>query len=107
MLAPVLAATMTLTDAVAFALAHSQTVATQRATVTQAQHDLALERGVAYPTVNGTLQSFLSKSANYQGQYAAIGQSQQNAVSQNTAQVGITNWNLTTGGFALDRKSVV
>jgi outer membrane protein len=59
-----------------------------------------LQRGVAYPTVNGMLQSWLSKSANYQGAYAVIGQSQENVVSQNTAQVGITNWNLTTGGFS-------
>lgn len=100
MSAPVLAAAMTLGQAVAYALAHSSTVSAQAAAVTQAQHNLALQRGVAYPTVNGTLQSFLSKSANYQGQYAIIGQSQQNAVSQNTAQVGVTNWNLTTGGFA-------
>jgi outer membrane protein len=100
MLAPVLAAAMTLSDAVAFALTHSQTVSTQRAAVTQAQHNLAIQRGVAYPTVNGMLQSWLSKSANYQGNYAVIGQSQQNVFSQNTAQLGITNWNLTTGGFA-------
>jgi outer membrane protein TolC len=100
MLAAVLAAAMTLSDAVAFALAHSQTVATQQAAVTQAQHNFALQSGVAYPTVNGELQSWLSKSANYQGAYAVIGQSQENVVSQNTAQVGITNWNLTTGGFA-------
>jgi outer membrane protein len=100
MFAPVLAAAMTLGEAVAYALAHSSTVSAQAAAMTQAQHNLALQRGVAYPTVNGTLQSFLSKSANYQGQYAIIGQAQQNVVSQNTAQVGITNWNLTTGGFA-------
>ncbi len=91
---------MTLPDAVAYALDHSATVATQRASVTQAQHALALQRGVAYPTVNGTLQSFLGKSANYQGSFAALGVAQQNVVSQNTAQVGITNWNLTTGGFS-------
>ncbi|MBV8116865.1 MAG: TolC family protein [Candidatus Eremiobacteraeota bacterium] len=91
---------MTLPDAVAYALDHNPTVATQRAAVTQAQHALALQRGVAYPTVNGTLQSFLSKSANYQGSFAALGVAQQSVVSQNTAQVGITNWNLTTGGFA-------
>jgi outer membrane protein TolC len=100
MLAPVLAAAMTLGDAVAFALGHSQTVSTQKAAVTQAQHNVALQAGVAYPTVNGTLQSWLSKSANYQGAYAVIGESQENVLSQNTAEVGITNWNLTTGGFA-------
>ena len=100
MLAPVLAAAMTLGDAVAFALDHSQTVSTQQAAVTLAQHNLALQRGVAYPTVNGSLQSWLSKSANYQGNYGVIGQTQQNVFSQNTAQVGIPNWNLTSGGFA-------
>ena len=91
---------MTLPDAVAYALDHSPSVASQRASLTQAQHALALQRGVAYPTVNGTLQSFLAKSANYQGSFAALGVAQQNVVSQNTAQVGITNWNLTTGGFS-------
>ena len=91
---------MTLPDAVAYALDHSTSVASQRASLTQAQHALALQRGVAYPTVNGTLQSFLAKSANYQGSFAALGVAQQNVVSQNTAQVGITNWNLTTGGFS-------
>ena len=99
--APALAAApMTLPDAVTYALTHSSTVSTQQATVTQAQHNLALQRGVAYPTVNGMLQSWLAKSANFQGNFAVIGQSQQNAVSQNTVQVGITNWDLTTGGFA-------
>jgi outer membrane protein TolC len=102
--APALAAEnqppMTLPDAVEYAITHSSTVSQQQAAVTQAQHNLALQRGVAYPTVNGTLQSFLAKSANYQGAYAIIGQSQQSVVSQNTAQIGISNWNLTTGGFS-------
>ncbi|HZZ00905.1 MAG TPA: TolC family protein [Candidatus Baltobacteraceae bacterium] len=93
-------ATMTLPDAVAYAIDHSSTVASQRAALTQAQHALALQSGVAWPTVNGTLQSFLAKSANFQGTFAAIGAAQQNVVSQNTASVGFNNWNLTTGGFA-------
>jgi outer membrane protein len=100
MLAMVLAASMTLADAVAYAIAHSASVASQRAAVAQAQHALALQRGASYPTVNAMVQSWLAKSANYQGQFAVIGQAQQNVVSQNTAQVGITNWNLTTGGFS-------
>ncbi|MBV8491471.1 MAG: TolC family protein [Candidatus Eremiobacteraeota bacterium] len=91
---------MTLPDAVSYALSHSSTVATQQANVTTAQHTYALQAGTAYPTVNGQLQSFLAKSANYQGQFAAVGLTQQDVVSQNTAQVGITNWNLTSGGFA-------
>lgn len=100
MLGPVLALTMTLPDAVSYALTHSSTVAAQQAVVTQAEHAVALQRDVAYPTVSAMLQSFLAKSANYQGQFAVIGQSQQSVVSQNTAQVGFTNWNLTTGGFS-------
>ncbi|HEY1683086.1 MAG TPA: TolC family protein [Candidatus Tumulicola sp.] len=91
---------MTLPDAVAYALDHSSTVASQRAALTQAQHQLALQRGVAYPLVDASLQSILSKSANYQGSFAVIGAQQQNVVSQNTAQVGISNWNLTTGGYS-------
>ena len=91
---------MTLPDAVAYALNHSSTVASQRAALTQAQHELALQRGVAYPLVDASLQSILAKSANYQGSFAVIGAQQQNVVSQNTAQVGISNWNLTTGGYS-------
>lgn len=91
---------MTLPEAVAYGLGHNATVATQRAALTQAQHATALQRETAYPPVGVTLQSFLAKSANYQGSFAALGVSQQSAVSQNTAQVGITNWNLTTGGFS-------
>jgi outer membrane protein TolC len=91
---------MTLVDAVTFALTHSSTVSSQIANVTNAQHMLALQRGVAYPLVNAQLQNILSKSANYEGQYAVIGASQQGEVSQNTAQIGINNWNVTSGGFA-------
>jgi outer membrane protein TolC len=91
---------MSLPDAVTYALTHSSTVTTQIANVTNAQHALALQRGVAWPLVNGQLQSFLSKSANFEGAFAAIGASQQAEVSQNTAQIGINNWNLTSGGFA-------
>jgi outer membrane protein, multidrug efflux system len=94
------AAAMTLPEAVAYALNHSSTVATQRAALTQAQHQLALQRGIAYPLVDATLQSILAKSANFQGSFAVIGAQQQNVVSQNTAQVGITNWNVTTGGYS-------
>ena len=91
---------MTLPDAVAYALDHSSTVASQKAALTNAQHQLALQRGVAYPLVNATLQSILAKSANYQGGFAVIGAQQQNVVSQNTAQIGISNWNLTSGGYS-------
>jgi outer membrane protein TolC len=100
MIASILAAAMTLPDAVSYALGHSSAVAAQRAAVAQAQHAVALQRGSAYPTLDAMLQSFLAKSAHYQGQFAVIGQVQQNVVSQNTAQIGIVNWDLTTGGFS-------
>lgn len=100
MIGPLLALTMTLPDAVAFAVDHSSTVATQRAVVASADHNLALQRNVAWPTVTGSLNSFLEKSANFEGQFAVIGAAQQNVVSQNTAQIGINNWNLTTGGYS-------
>jgi outer membrane protein TolC len=98
--AAVQSSSMTLPQAVAYALDHSSTVASQRAALTAAQHQLALQRGVAYPLVDAQLQSILAKSANYQGSFAVIGASQQSVVSQNTASVGISNWNLTTGGYS-------
>lgn len=91
---------MSLSDAVAYATDHSATVVAQRANVANAQHAVALQRGVAYPTVNGTLQSFLSKSGNYEGGYAVIGATQQASVSQNTAALGINNWNVNIGGLS-------
>ncbi len=91
---------LSLSDAVAYAMAHSSSVLAQRASLAQAQHALALQRGIAYPSVSGTLQSFLSKSANYEGGYAVIGATQQSTVSQNTASVGFNNWNVNVGGLA-------
>ena len=90
---------MTLTDAVSFALNHSVAVAQAAATLASASHSLAIARGNALPTVNGQLQNQAAKSSNYQGGFAAIGVSQQDVYSQNTAQIG-TNYNLTTGGLS-------
>src|SRR5580700_7999308 len=67
---------MTLTDAVTYALTHSSTVTAQVANVASAQHSLALQRGVAWPLVGASLNSYLSKSANYEGSFAALGQTQ-------------------------------
>ncbi|HTX59972.1 MAG TPA: TolC family protein [Verrucomicrobiae bacterium] len=91
---------MNLDEAVAYALTHSSTVATQIANVTSAEHAMALQAGVAYPLVSAQASSYLQKSANYEGAFAAVGLAQQSAVSQNTVQIGINNWNLTSGGFA-------
>ena len=91
---------MTLQDAISYALNHSPTVAQQYAAATAAEHTLALQRGVAYPTVNGSLQNVMAKNSNYAGAYAIIGESQQQVFSQNTAQVG-TNWTIDTGGYSL------
>ena len=90
---------MDLSDAISFALNHSPAIAQQYAAVRAAQHTLAQERGAAYPTVNGELQNYAEKSANYGGSYAIIGASQQDVFSQNTAQVG-TNYTFDTGGLS-------
>jgi outer membrane protein len=90
---------LTLQDAISYALNHNPTVAQQYAAAQSAQHSLAIARGTAYPTVNGSLQSELGKSMNYGGAYAAIGIQQQSSFSQNTAQVG-TNYTLTSGGLS-------
>jgi outer membrane protein len=94
------AAPMTLQDAISYALNHNPTVAQQYAAAQSAEHSLAIARGTAYPTVNGSLQNFMQKNANYAGEYAIIGESQEQVFSQNTAQVG-TNWTIDTGGFSL------
>jgi outer membrane protein len=93
------AAPMTLGDAVAYALNHSPTVAQQYAAARAAEHALAQARTTAFPTVNGQLQNYMEKSANYEGSYGIIGASQQSVFSQNTAQIG-TIYNLDTGGLS-------
>lgn len=90
---------MTLTDAVSYALDHSPAVAQKVAALAQAQHSLAIARANAFPTINGSLSNFSSKSGNYQGAYGIIGGQQQSVYSQNTAQIG-TNYTLTTGGLS-------
>lgn len=93
------AAPMTLPDAVTYALAHSPVVAQKYAAVATAAHSLAQARGNAFPTINGQLSNYMSKSSNFQGVYGIIGGSQQNIYSQNTAQIG-TTYTLTTGGLS-------
>ncbi|HTV93245.1 MAG TPA: TolC family protein [Verrucomicrobiae bacterium] len=93
------AAPMTLPDAIAYALNHSPTVAQQYAAVQAAEHSLAQARATAFPTVNGQLQNYMEKSANYEGEYGIIGASQQSVFSQNTAQIS-TSYNLDTGGLS-------
>ena len=91
---------MTLGDAVSYALDHDPAIAQKYATVAQSEHSLALARESAFPTVNGSLSNYMSKSSNYGGAYAAIGAQQVPVVSQNTAQIG-TNYTISTGGLAL------
>ncbi len=90
---------MSLADAVNYALAHDPTVAADRSSFAQAQEAYAKQRMISLPTVNGQLQNFLQKSSNFGGSFAVIGAQQQNVTSQNTAQIG-TSYNLTTGGLA-------
>jgi outer membrane protein TolC len=96
---PVLAAAMTLGEAIAFALNHNPTVAQQYASVRAAEHTLAVSRANAFPTVNGELQNYMQKNSNYGGIYEIIGEQQQSVFSQNTAQIG-TNYTLDTGGLS-------
>jgi len=90
--------TLSLSDAVAFALAHNAGVAQRSAALAAADNALARQKTQTYPTVNGQLQSFLQKSSNYGGGYAVIGASQQNVTSQNTASIG-TQYSLNAGGL--------
>lgn len=90
---------MTLIDAVSYALDHNPTVAQQYASVRAAEHSLAQARGTAFPTVNGLLQNYAQKSANYGGVYEIIGLQQSSVFSQNTIQIG-TNYTLDTGGLS-------
>jgi len=92
---------LSLADAVRYALAHNPTVAQQVAALAQAQGALALQKGQTYPTVSGSLQSYLTKSSSsYGGAYQVIGAQQQNVFSQNTASIG-TQYTLNAGGLGL------
>ena len=91
---------VTLQDAVRFALKHDSTVQQKAVALAQAQLAYAKQKGQTYPTINGTLENFLQKSANYGGSYAVIGLAPQNVFSQNTAQIG-TQYTLNTGGLGL------
>lgn len=89
---------LTLSDAVAFALAHNAGIAQRASALATADNALARQKTQTYPTVNGQLQSFLQKSSNYGGGYAVIGASQQNVTSQNTASIG-TQYTINAGGL--------
>lgn len=91
---------LTLQQAVSFALAHDPTVASKRAAVTQAAHNVAVQAGQTFPTVSGTLQNILQKQQNYGGVYSVIGLSPQSTFSQNTVSLG-TNYTLNSGGLGL------
>lgn len=91
---------MTLQQAVAYAIGHDTTVAAKYAAVTTQEHAVAVQEGLTFPTVNGTLQNILQKQSNYGGVYALIGATPQSTFSQNTVQVG-TNYTLESGGLGL------
>jgi outer membrane protein TolC len=92
---------LSLSDAVRYALAHNPTVAQQVSALAQAQNALALQKGQTFPTINGSLQSYLTKSsASYGGIYQVIGAQQQNVFSQNTASIG-SQYTLNAGGLGL------
>ncbi len=92
------APTLSLPDAVAYALAHSSTVASQRATLAEAESSFTRARAQQYPTVLGQLQNQIGRSSNLQGSLAQYGLSQVNKYSQNTAQIS-SNWMLYSGSL--------
>ncbi|MEO6913004.1 MAG: TolC family protein [Candidatus Baltobacteraceae bacterium] len=89
---------MTLPDAVKYALAHSSTVASQQATLAQAEASFTKARAQQYPTVLGQLQNQIGRSSNLQGSLAQYGLSQVNKYSQNTAQIS-SNWTVYDGSL--------
>ncbi|MDQ6825805.1 MAG: TolC family protein [Candidatus Eremiobacteraeota bacterium] len=94
--APASAQTLSLTDAVRYALSHSPTLASQRVTVANFESSFAKQHAAQYPSLSGSLVNQLSRSSNATGQFAQFGLSQQNRFSQNTAQVG-SNYALYNG----------
>ncbi len=96
------ASPLTLQQCVAIALRHDTNIASLASSYAQAENAYAQQKTQTYPTVVGQLQSYLQKSNNYGGAFAAIGASQLGDVSQNTASIG-TQYNLNLGGqgFAL------
>lgn len=92
------ATTLTLDQAVAFALAHNAGIAAKASALAQADNALARQKGQTYPTADAQLQSFLQKSSNYGGGYAVVGLEQQTVTSQNTASIG-TNYTINAGGL--------
>ncbi len=92
---------MTLQEAVRYAIAHDAGVAAKYASVAQQEHAVATQEGLTFPTVSASLQNILQKQSNYGGIYELIGAEPQATFSQNTAQVGIANYTLNTGGLGL------
>lgn len=92
------ATAMSLPDAVAYALAHSPTVASQQVALAQAESSFTRARAQQYPTVLGQLQNQLGRSSNLQGSLAQYGLSQVSKYSQNTAQIS-SNWMVYSGSL--------
>ncbi len=91
---------MTLQEAVSYALTRDPTVAAKYAAVTQQAHSVAVQAGLTFPTVNGTLQNLMQKEENYGGAYQVVGLALPSSFSQNTAEVG-TSYQLNSGGLGL------
>lgn len=94
-----LAASLTLQDAVRYALSHNPSLLSQRVTVSNLESTSVKAHAAEYPSLTGSLQNQLSRSSNATGQFAQFGLSQQSRFSQNTAQVG-SNYNLYNGSLS-------
>jgi outer membrane protein len=92
------ASPLTLEDAIRYAVAHNASVVKQQAVVAQDREAYIKQRGLGLPPVDALVQNQLSKSENYGGTFALIGQQQASVFAQNTEQIG-TNYTYYTGGL--------
>lgn len=83
------ALTLTLPQAIDYALHHSSTIAQQQALVASAREQYVRARSGTLPNVVGQLQNQMQKSQNYSA-YQIIGVPQASVFSQNSASLGTT-----------------
>ena len=88
-----------LRGAVAYALDHSPSILSKKATLASAEATYAKEHAAEFPPIAGSVQNTVEKSANVSGSFQQFGLTQANTYSQNTAQIG-TQWTIYNGSLA-------
>jgi outer membrane protein TolC len=92
------AATLTLQQTVAYALARNPSIAAKQAALAQAESDYTRQHAAELPPVVASVSNQLEKQSNYAGSLAQYGIAPIPNFSQNTAQVG-TQWTLYNGSL--------